>query len=292
MAGLSIRQAEACSKRPFDTRQYLEGLFLFALQMYCSNASFLTPASPLSGHHLHRAASSADSMDEKTTAAAVRRFTVGYDKLCKNCPIRLQPRVDTLTEMIMGLSPEDRRKLLAAVAQRETSSEAAGLGTPQEVYNFQLSAAAEDNDEVVVVAVEQARQEKTKIQSMKRSGNSIPDGERQLNKIRSKMEKAQGKFMDNEAKLAHAEWLLHVSTLLLEHGNNAEIGIPEHQRDDEHELDKEIASLRNKSHQELKLERLMYAKRKVKCERNRAKYGVKRFAASLELSQVKAQQAL
>jgi hypothetical protein len=36
----------------------------------------------------------------------------------------------------------------------------------------------------------------------------------------------------------------------------------------------------------------MNAELKVKCERNSAKYGVKRFAASLELSQVKAQQAV
>ena len=64
---------------------------------------------------------------------------------------------------------------------------------------------------------------------------------------------------------------------------------PEHERKDEHELDKEIAALQNTNRQELKLQRLMHAERKVKCERNRAKYGVKRFAASLELSQVKAQ---
>lgn len=168
----------------------------------------------------------------------------------------------------MGLSPEDRRKLLAAIAQRESASETTDLEAPQEVYNFQWSAAAEDNDGLV--AVEQTGQEKTKMQSMKRSDNSIPDGERHLNKIRSKMEKAQGKFMDNEAKLAQVEWLLHVTTLLLEQGKNAEIGIPEHEREDEHERDKKVASLRNTSRQELKLQHLMYAERKVKCERNRA----------------------
>jgi hypothetical protein len=235
-------------------------------------------------------------MDEKTTTAAVRRFTVGYDKLCKNCPTRLQPRVDTFTEMIMGLSPEDRRKLLSAVAQREAASETAALETPQEVYNFQLSAArTEDNNDVravvVVAVVEQTRQEKTTIQNKTQSDNeSIPDGERQLNKVRSKMEKARDKFVNNEAKLAQVEWLLHVTTLLLAQGKDAEIGVPEHKGEHD-ELDKEIASLRNMTRQELKLQRLMYAERKVKRERNRAKCRVKRFAASLELSQVKAQQA-
>ena len=35
----------------------------------------------------------------KIEASAVQRMTKGYDKLCKNCPTRLQPRVDTLTEV-------------------------------------------------------------------------------------------------------------------------------------------------------------------------------------------------
>lgn len=35
----------------------------------------------------------------KVEASAVQRMTKGYDKLCKNCPTRLQPRVDTLTEV-------------------------------------------------------------------------------------------------------------------------------------------------------------------------------------------------
>jgi hypothetical protein len=196
--------------------------------------------------------------------------------------------------MIMGLSPEDRGKLLAAVAKREASNETTGIETPQEVYNFQLSAAAEDNDGVVV-AVEQKRQEKTKVQNLTQKGDNklIPGGGKgHLDKIRSKMEKAQGKTMNNEAKLAQVEWLLHVTTLLLAQGKNNEIiGVPEHEREEQHELDKEIVSLRKMSRQELKLRRLMYAERKVKCERNRAKYSVKRFAASLELSQVKAQQA-
>jgi hypothetical protein len=98
----------------------------------------------------------------------------------------------------MGLSPEHRRKLLAPVAERETANEATGLERPQELYNFQLSSAADDNDGVaVIVAVEQIRQENTKIRSIfKRSDNSISYGERQLNKFRSRMEKAPGKFMD------------------------------------------------------------------------------------------------
>jgi hypothetical protein len=36
---------------------------------------------------------------DKVEASAVQRMTKGYDKLCKNCPTRLQPRVDTLTEV-------------------------------------------------------------------------------------------------------------------------------------------------------------------------------------------------
>jgi hypothetical protein len=80
--------------------------------------------------------------------------------------------------MIIGISLEDRCKLLAAVAQRETASEAAGLETPQEVYNFQLSAAAEDNERVVVivavelvviVAVEQTRQRRPRYKARRQT---------------------------------------------------------------------------------------------------------------------------
>jgi len=60
-------------------------------------------------------------------AKAVQRFTKSYDKLCKTCPTRLQPRVDTLEEMIVGL-PEDELKLLAAkVALRLSGHDAAAL---------------------------------------------------------------------------------------------------------------------------------------------------------------------
>jgi hypothetical protein len=40
------------------------------------------------------------SQMDKIEASAVQRMTKGYDKLCKNCPTRLQPRVDTLTEVL------------------------------------------------------------------------------------------------------------------------------------------------------------------------------------------------
>jgi hypothetical protein len=201
-------------------------LFLFILQVCWSQAAFLTP--PSSSCHLHRAASNIEeaSMDE-TTTSAVSRFTVKYDKLCKNCPTRLQPRVDTLTEMIMGLSVEERHELLAAVAQREATNET-GLRTAKEVYDFQLSAAT-GNVEVdeIVIANKQTKQEDKK-QNMKQDVNmeedeeAIHDGEQQLSKVRDKMEKARGKFMDNEMKLAHAERLLHVTTLLL-NGKDAEM---------------------------------------------------------------------
>jgi len=58
---------------------------------------------------------------------AVQRFTKDFDKLCKTCPSRIQPRADTLTEMILGL-PEDEMKLLAAkVALRLSGHDAAAL---------------------------------------------------------------------------------------------------------------------------------------------------------------------
>jgi len=100
--------------------------------------------------------------NNKIEKAAIQRFTIGYNKLCKNCPTRLQPRVETITEMIMGLSKDDRNDLLAAVSQRQqqeretddadrskTTPEerrrrnrreySSGLRTPEEVYHFQMT---------------------------------------------------------------------------------------------------------------------------------------------------------
>ena len=42
------------------------------------------------------------SQMDRNELSAVQRMTKGYDKLCKNCPTRLQPRVDTLTEVVSG----------------------------------------------------------------------------------------------------------------------------------------------------------------------------------------------
>eukprot|EP00281_Chroomonas_sp_CCMP1168_P031976 CAMPEP_0206244336 /NCGR_PEP_ID=MMETSP0047_2-20121206/18103_1 /ASSEMBLY_ACC=CAM_ASM_000192 /TAXON_ID=195065 /ORGANISM="Chroomonas mesostigmatica_cf, Strain CCMP1168" /LENGTH=282 /DNA_ID=CAMNT_0053669549 /DNA_START=89 /DNA_END=937 /DNA_ORIENTATION=+ len=49
---------------------------------------------------------------------AVQRFTKDFDKLCKTCPSRIQPRADTLTEMILGLPDDEQKLLLAKVALR------------------------------------------------------------------------------------------------------------------------------------------------------------------------------
>lgn len=290
MTHLSDRQAKAC-RRPSATRQYHAVLFLFIVQVCWSQAAFLTP--PLSSCHLHRATTNIEEATvDETRAVAVSRFTVEYDKLCKHCPTRLQPRVHTLTEMIMGLSVQERQELLAAVALREATNKV-GLRTPKEVYDFQLSAATgnvmvDDG----VVAGNETKQENKK-QSMKRhvkmkeNDEAIRGGEQQLSKAKEKMEKAQGKFMNNEMKLAHLERLLHVTTLLLARGKDAEIPNDE----ETSSLAKEIASLQTMTRQQLKLQRLKYAEKRAKYERNRAKCRVKRFAASLELSKVKARQA-
>uniref|UniRef100_A0A7S0YLI3 Uncharacterized protein n=1 Tax=Hemiselmis tepida TaxID=464990 RepID=A0A7S0YLI3_9CRYP len=74
-----------------------------------------------------RGALAARAQLDAVEAKAVQRFTKSYDKLCKTCPTRLQPRVDTLEEMIVGL-PEDELKLLAAkVALRLSGHDGAAL---------------------------------------------------------------------------------------------------------------------------------------------------------------------
>ena len=67
-----------------------------------SAEAFVFPASSTARISSSNRVMKMGTKEEALEKSAVQRFTVGYDKLCKNCPTRLQPRVDTLTEMILG----------------------------------------------------------------------------------------------------------------------------------------------------------------------------------------------
>jgi hypothetical protein len=52
---------------------------------------------------------------DKIETKAVEKFTTQYEKLCKTCPTRLQPRVETLIQMIVGLPPIEREELFSRI---------------------------------------------------------------------------------------------------------------------------------------------------------------------------------
>jgi hypothetical protein len=75
---------------------------------------------------------------DKVETAAVK--FLAYDKLCDACPTRLQPRVETLKEMIMGLQEREREELLANVARRVEEGSVSEVCTSRVVYDFQVAA--------------------------------------------------------------------------------------------------------------------------------------------------------
>jgi len=49
---------------------------------------------------------------------AVERMTKEFDKLCKTCPTRLQPRADNAAAMLLALPEEERKEALQRVEVR------------------------------------------------------------------------------------------------------------------------------------------------------------------------------
>jgi len=245
------------------------------------------------------------SKEEALEKSAVQRFTVGYDKLCKNCPTRLQPRVDTLTEMIMGLPVEERHELLAAVARRvqmmeaaaqeqetpasseeETKNVSTGLRTPKEVYDFQVAGL-----EAVDPKKDKAKTEKSKKGDA--TDKTKNDLERALVKAMEKMEKARCKHTENERKLARVNHLLEVTTALLKRKQEAvkaETLQVVAAADDDDDDDEEVSELYSMTRERLKHQQLKYKANKAKLEQSKAKSRSKRYGLSLELELLRKEQ--
>ena len=210
-------------------------------------------------------------------AKRVQRFTTGYDKLCKTCPTLLQPRVDTLTEMIVGLTEDERKELMANVARRleEIGNEATGtmnrIQTSEDVYNFQTAgidvstcSGGEVKKEDVVLAVNPNQSSSEKL-------------------IR-KLEKTKAKFEYNRRKAAKARRLLACCNALLARdllANEPTIyNLPNPQDND---IYHDIDELKTMSRQDLKLERLKLHSQKAKFESKVAKARLKLYGASRAL---------
>lgn len=195
------------------------------------------------------AAASSDTVEEglsKVDVVRVRKFTKNFDKLCKSCPTRIQPRVDTLTEMIFGLPVEERDELMDVISKRLKDAPTTDADEPQTrmaqspraVYELQTAGVAVPDKE-----------EKEK----KKSSES---------KLRSKLDEARSKLESSKHKFEKASRLLKVTNALI--AKPTTHGIENSILD---ALSGDIERLMGKSREELQKERLKFVEKKAKCEK-------------------------
>jgi hypothetical protein len=211
----------------------------------------------------------------KLEKKSVQRFTTGYDKLCKTCPTLLQPRVDTLTEMIIGLTDAERNELMSNVARRlddevgatssneRTTEIKRGIQSSMDTYNFQTSTSA------CIQAQLPAEPQERRTSSQKLM--------RKIEKERKKMEKARGKLLATRRLLACCNALLARDRL----ANEPTIYTLPNPLDNDiyHDIDE----LKKLSRQELKLERLKLDAQKARFESKVKKGRLKLYGASRAL---------
>lgn len=238
------------------------------------------------------AAVESDSGMSKVEAAGVKRFAVGYDKLCKSCPTRLQPRVDTLTEMIVGLPDTEREDLMKNVARRlieiqqdnERSESRKVVRTARDVYEFQTDG---------MTTAESEKPQKEKGANGRAEGKSQKSTKVEANpnaKLLKKMDKNKNNYESNKNKSARARRLLAVTNALLQrndHENEPTIYTVANPVDNSwyHEIDE----LKKLSRDELKMERLKLKVQKAKYEGKVAKARMKLYGASMKLADAKEQ---
>lgn len=290
----------------YFVRMLLFFICLRHLLSWSANAFWMPPRRTFSIFYFDPFSSSSlrqkmDPKTEKIQSQAVKRFTIGYDKLCKNCPTRLQPRVDTLTEMIMGLESQEREELLQAVARRisdlESSSSSSsqsqqqGLKTPEQVYLFQVGMNSEQKIVSTVRTTKKKKQgpsssSQTAVGIVKDEKNgkaSSRRNEKSKNiKVLKSMEDSKEKLSKSKLKLVQTNRLVEVVSLFLTEGTD--ITLPDSLMDIS--LEGEIRMLRDMGRPELKLQLLTYKEKKAKCEKAEAKSRKKCYAASLKLSTV------
>ena len=210
----------------------------------------------------------------KLEKKSVQRFTTGYDKLCKTCPALLLPRVDTLTEMIIGLTDAERVELMSNVARRlddevgatsrneRTTDTKRGIQSSMDTYNFQTSACMQ-----VQLPTEPKKPKNSSSQKLIR-----------------KMEKARGKFEYNRRKVARARRLLACCNALLARDRLAnEPTIYTLPNPLDSDIYHDIDELKKLSRQELKLERLKLDAQKARFESKVKKGRLKLYGASRAL---------
>jgi len=241
-------------------------------------------------------------MSPKVESAAVRRFATGYDKLCKNCPTRLQPRVDTLTEMILGLSEEERVELMATVESRlERGAQSkidggvgGGARTAKEVYDFQVgmkgassvrTIEAKKKEETGALTIDYNVSKEKNDAPVKKGArkSSLTDLTARETKLKCKLCKSRSKLEKSRLDHSRAARLITIADLLLSQGSDASLPPSIIGANDCNAATDELRAMHES---ELKLQKLKYDAIRAKCEQKMAKARVKMFAANLELSRI------
>jgi hypothetical protein len=230
--------------------------------------------------HVLALSSTPSSTNTKLEKAAIARFNNNYDKLCKTCPALLKPKVDTLTEMILGLSSEEREQLFSTVAlrlqqQQQQHPQQYPRGDGKDVTQFAAVKLAEDDSKVLAYSVEVA----PKITVI---GTTQKDNE----KWRVKMDKLRSKFESNKYKVSQVQALLEQTNRLL---------ISKQAYDDDGDgvyydsitqitdptvLHKTL-EMQSMTRSELEMQRLKCTAQKMKLEQKMAKAKLKLYQASL-----------
>lgn len=228
----------------------------------------------------------------KVEGAAVKRFTVSYDKLCKSCPTRLQPRVDTLAEMILGLPDEERTELMERVAQRlegegsDPDCRVRRIKSSTDVYDFQTGGT------MTMARATRGIQRPSYIGDTVAESSAPPleeeEEEEEIEvvdaKLLKKMRKVRSKFDLNKQKLAKARRLLGITNALLaKDGCRSEPTIYSVSNPMDNAWYDDIDRLKGMCRDDLKMERLKLAAQKAKYESKVAKGRLKMYLASAEL---------
>lgn len=213
--------------------------------------------------------------------AAIQRFRA-FDKLCKTCPTTLKPRVETLTEMIVGLAAEEREELWSKVARRLESSpevgEVGGAKSPEDVFRFQTGPEA-----AAPRVPKQERREPPRKEAQPGEGKApLPRmNENDESKLMRKMMKIRAKLQESKCKRSRIQRLLHQTDSLLSSGTTIALtGCDETDSGVYHSIDE----MKAMSPTELKYQRLKYMAQKSKMDQKIAKCRVKLYGVSLELA--------
>lgn len=222
----------------------------------------------------------------KIEGVAVDRFTIGYDKLCKSCPTRLQPRAGTLAEMILGLPIEERNELMDTVAKRLEEEENHNANplvkSSRDVYDFQTAGVS------IQVKEKKIKAENSSVTNAPSMGTVFSSQQDDIDivdaKLLKKMRKVRSSFESNKMKLAKARRLLAVTNALLSKDTlTTEPTIYTVPNPLDNAWYHDIDHLKSMQRGELKMERLKLTAQKAKYFAKVAKGRLKLYKASVDL---------